>query len=333
VSQLPRKKSGQDIDLYYMENMKNTNEKVKQKDEAEKKKEREKRIKERKKENDRNLEDEMLIKMANRSNLEEIERKKVIQKKEEQRRLKRKKRISVIIRIIILLGIIVGSCAFAVTSPIFNIEKIEISNNNIVSNEEIISLSELKTGENIFKFSKNNVKEKIKENAYIEDLQIHRKMPNTIQINIEEREPKYSVEFMGKYAYINKQGYILEISEDNKGLVIIQGISTNEEEIKPNQRLNTDDLMALEDIIKIMNVAKDNNLETKITSIDIISKNNYSLYINEEKKRIYLGDNTNLGNKILHAIAIMEKEKGNEGEIYVDGDLNNKFRTFFRQKV
>lgn len=328
---MPRKKSGQDT--YYVKNMQNMDEKTKQKNEVEKKKEREKRIKQRKKENDTNAEDEILIKMTNKSKLEETERKKEVQKKEEIKRQKRNKRIGIVIKTVILLGIIAGGCTFALTSPIFNIETIEVLNNNIVSSEEVISLSELKTGENIFKFSKINVKDKIKENAYIENLQIHRKIPNTIQITIEEREPKYSVEFMGKYAYINTQGYILEISEDSKGLVIIQGITTNEEEIKPNQRLNIDDLMALEDIIKIMNVAKDNNIETKITSIDIISKNDYSLYISEEKKRIYLGDNTNLGNKILHAIAIMEKEKGNEGEIYVNGDLNSKFRTFFRQKV
>lgn len=328
---MPRKKSGQDT--YYVKNMQNMDEKTKQKNEIEKKKEREKRIKQRRKENDTDTEDEILIKMTNKSNLEATERKREVQKKEEIKRQKRRKRINIIIKIVILLGIIAGGCAFALTSPIFNIETIEVLNNNIVSSEEVISLSELKTGENIFKFSKINVKDKIKENSYIENLKIHRKIPNTIQITIEEREPKYSVEFMGKYAYINTQGYILEISEDSKGLVIIQGITTNEEEIKPNQRLNIDDLMALEDIIKIMNVVKDNNIETKITSIDIISKNDYSLYISEEKKRIYLGDNTNLGNKILHAIAIMEKEKGNEGEIYVNGDLNNKFRTFFRQKV
>lgn len=330
---MPRKKSGQDINLYYTKDMQNVDEKEKQKNEAEKKKQREKRIKQRKKENDVNKDDEIIIKMANRNSLEEMERKKEIQKKEEQKRLKRKKRIGIIIKTVVLLGIIAGGCTFAITSPIFNIEKIEVSNNNIVSSEEIISLSELKTGENIFKFTKSKVKNKIKQNAYIENLHIYRKIPNTIQISIEEREPKYSVEFLGKYAYINTQGYILEISEDSKELVIIQGISTNEEEIKPNNRLNIQDLVALEDIIKIMNVVKDNNIETKVTSIDIINKNDYSLYIKEEKKKIYLGDNTNLGNKILHAIAIMEKEKGNEGEIYVNGDLNNKFRTFFRQKV
>ena len=93
---------------------------------------------------------------------------------------------------------------------------------------------------------------------------------------------------MGKYAYINSQGYILEVTDTNNGLPIIQGISTNEEEIVPNSRLNEDDLTSLENIIKIMDIAKENNLDTKVTSIDITNKNQYSIYIQEEKKRIYI---------------------------------------------
>ena len=31
--------------------------------------------------------------------------------------------------------------------------------------------------------------------------------------------------------------------------------------------------------------------------------------------------------------AIIEKEKGKEGDIFVNGDLNNKFQPYFREKV
>ena len=145
--------------------------------------------------------------------------------------------------------------------------------------------------------------------------------------------PKYSLDFMGKYAYINTQGYILEISEDNKGLPIVQGIATSEEQIAPNNRLNNEDLNKLEDIIKIMNATRENNIDLKVTSIDITNENEYSIYLEEEKKKIHLGDNSNLTNKILHAVAIIEQTKNHEGEIFVNGDLNNKFRPYFREKV
>lgn len=304
--------------------------KIEEKNKIKNVREREKRIKQKKKNDEFDLENEMVIQMTNRNNMEKKQKRiKELDKQAE----KRNKKVKNILKILLLLGVIIGGTIFSMTSPIFNIKEIQVTNNNITPSDTIISLSELKLDENIFKFNKYNVKNKIKENAYIEDVKIHRKIPNVVQIEITQRQPKYSIDFMGKYAYINSQGYILEVADTNNGLPIIQGISTNEEEIVPNSRLNEDDLTSLENIIKIMDIAKENNLDTKVTSIDITNKNQYSIYIQEEKKRIHLGENTNLGNKMLYAISIMEKEKGIEGDIYVNGDLNNKFQPYFREKV
>lgn len=307
--------------------------KIEEKNKIKNVKEREKRIKQKKKNDEFDLENEMVIQMTNRNNMEKEQKRIKELDKQAEKRNKRNKKVKNILKILLLLGVIIGGTIFSMTSPIFNIKEIQVTNNNITPSDTIISLSELKLDENIFKFNKYNVKNKIKENAYIEDVKIHRKIPNVVQIEITQRQPKYSIDFMGKYAYINSQGYILEVADTNNGLPIIQGISTNEEEIVPNSRLNEDDLTSLENIIKIMDIAKENNLDTKVTSIDITNKNQYSIYIQEEKKRIHLGENTNLGNKMLYAISIMEKEKGIEGDIYVNGDLNNKFQPYFREKV
>ena len=307
--------------------------KIEEKNKIKNVREREKRIKQKKKNDEFDLENEMVIQMTNRNNMEKEQKRIKELDKQAEKRNKRNKKVKNILKIILLLGVIIGGTIFSMTSPIFNIKEIQVTNNNITPSDTVISLSELKLDENIFKFNKYNVKNKIKENAYIEDVKIHRKIPNVVQIEITQRQPKYSIDFMGKYAYINSQGYILEVADINNGLPIIQGIATNEEKIVPNSRLNEDDLTSLENIIKIMDIAKENNLDTKVTSIDITNKNQYSIYIQEEKKRIHLGENTNLGNKMLYAISIMEKEKGIEGDIYVNGDLNNKFQPYFREKV
>lgn len=307
--------------------------KIEEKNKIKNVREREKRIKQKKKNDEFDLENEMVIQMTNRNNMEKEQKRIKELDKQAEKRNKRNKKVKNILKILLLLGVIIGGTIFSMTSPIFNIKEIQVTNNNITPSDTVISLSELKLDENIFKFNKYNVKNKIKENAYIEDVKIHRKIPNVVQIEITQRQPKYSIDFMGKYAYINSQGYILEVADTNNGLPIIQGIATNEEKIVPNSRLNEDDLTSLENIIKIMDIAKENNLDTKVTSIDITNKNQYSIYIQEEKKRIHLGENTNLGNKMLYAISIMEKEKGIEGDIYVNGDLNNKFQPYFREKV
>ena len=276
---------------------------------------------------------ETVIQMTNKNKIKKDEKQRRALTKKERKRKKKIKRIKFFLKLILFVGLVSGTIIFSLTSPIFNIKDIKVINNNQVQADTIISLSELKKEDNIFKFYGKNVVNKIKENAYIENVKIHRKLPNTIEIKVEERTPTFSVDYMGKYAYINTQGYILEIAETNNGMTIIQGATTKEEDIQPGNRLCNEDLSRLEETIKILDSANENKLEGKVTSIDISNKNEYSIYIESEKKKIHLGDSTNISNKMLYVLAIIEKEKGKEGDIFVNGDLNNKFQPYFREKV
>ena len=253
--------------------------------------------------------------------------------KKQRQILKKKKRIKLMLKFTALLIIIIAGIIFALVSPIFNIKEIDVSNNEQIKTETIVSLSQLNLGQNIFKFNKNKVNKNIKTNAYIESIEIKRKLPNKVQIQIEERKQEYNVEFLNGYAYINNQGYILQISEEKQALPTIQGISTPDEQIVEGNRLNSEDLEKLEVIIQIMNICKNYELDSKITNIDISTKDEYTLYLEEEKKTIYLGDKSNLSNKMLYVQVIIEENRGKEGEIFVNGDLNNNFKPRFKEKV
>ena len=323
-------------DLYYMNKGQVSNNMLDEKEKKRKAKEREKRIKERKKENDNTKIDEDLetvINMTNRNRIKKEEQRRKIENRKIQKKKKKYKKIKFFLKLFIIIGLIAGATVFAMTSPIFNIKDIKVLNNTLVSSETVISLSGLKQDENIFRFYNGTVAEKIEKNPYIKEAIIHRKLPNTIEIEVTERQPKFSVDFMGKFAYIDNQGYILEISEDSKQMPIIRGISTAEEEVTPGSRLNSEDLEKLEDVLEIYVAFESNELASKITSIDITDKNEYSIYLEEEQKTIHLGDNSNLNNKILYILTMLEHEAGIAGDIYVNGDLNNKFQPYFREKV
>ena len=322
-------------DLFYYSPI-NT-EKTIQKEQKRKTKEREKRIKkqnsQKKAENQFDYDNEMVIKMTNKNNQRQEEQTKQKMSKKQRQILKKKKRIKRMLKFTALLIIIIAGIIFALVSPIFNIKEINISNNNQINTETIISLSQLNLGQNIFKFNKNKVNKNIKTNAYIESVEIKRKLPNKVQIQIEERKQEYNVEFLNGYAYINNQGYILQISEEKQALPTIQGISTPDEQIVEGNRLNSEDLEKLEVIIQIMNICKNYELDSKITNIDISTKDEYTLYLEEEKKTIYLGDKSNLSNKMLYVQVIIEENRGKEGAIFVNGDLNNNFKPRFKEKV
>ncbi len=322
-------------DLFYYSPI-NT-EKTTQKEQKRKTKEREKRIKkqnsQKKVENQFDYDNEMVIKMTNKNNQKKEEQNKQKMSKKQRQILKKKKRIKRMLKFTALLMIIIAGIIFALVSPIFNIQEIEVSDNEQINTETIISLSQLNLGQNIFKFNKNKVNKNIKTNAYIESVEIKRKLPNKVQIQIEERKKEYNVEFLNGYAYINNQGYILQISEERQALPTIQGISTPDEQIVEGNRLNSEDLEKLEVIIQIMNICKNYELDSKVTNIDISKKDEYTLYLEEEKKTIYLGDKNNLSNKMLYVQVIIEENRGKEGEIFVNGDLNNNFKPRFKEKV
>ena len=330
---MPKKSKEENIDLYRFNNGEEENiENL-----MERKKEREKRVRERnniqKEENEFDFDTETVIGMTNKNNKKKQDEMKKEFAKKQRKRDKRLKRIKFFLKLILLIGVVSGIIAFATCSPIFNIQNIEVINNKQLSPETIISLSELSIGQNIFKFWGNDVENKIKANAYIENVELKRVFPNKIQIDIQEREPKFSVPVLGEYAYISTQGYILEINQNQLNLPIINGISTKEEEIKPGNRMDNKDLTELEVILKIMNAMKENQLDKEVTTIDISNKNDYIIYMQNEKKKIHLGDVSNLSNKMLYVIAIINEEKGKEGEIFANGDLNQKFKVYFREKV
>ena len=257
----------------------------------------------------------------------------VLAKKQEISRKKRK-RVLKVIKWLTIFGIIIGGIIYAMLSPIFNIKNITVAGNSKISSEAIISLSGLNIDQNIFNFRTSNVKEGIKQNPYIDTVEIKRKFPDTVKISVQERTATYMLTYGNAYVYINNQGYILEITSKKGDFPIIEGYETPTEQIVEGNRLSLEDLEKLNDVLKIMEAISSgtNGIEEEITKINIEDKTNYILTLEKEKKTIYLGDATNLSNKILWINRLIEEEKKHEGTIYLNVNLNTDL-PYFREKV
>ena len=309
-------------------------EKQKKLEEQRKREERERRIEQRKRQkeiDDFEYEANSAINMTMKNNKRKQMEEEYNRHRDKEIRKKRKKRR--IITSLLLIAIVLGGTVFALVSPIFNIQNIQVSGNEQVASDTIESLSGLSDGQNIFKFLKKNVINDIKKEPYIESVEVKRVLPNTIQIKVKERKKRFAIKFLNSYAIINSQGYILELSENQGDLPIISGITTPEEEITKGRRLNENDLNNLEIIIKIMNISRDNNIDELISGVEITKENEINIQMDSEKKVVHLGDDTNLSNKIIYVSAIINQTKEQSGDIFVNGDLNNKFKPYFREKI
>lgn len=235
-----------------------------------------------------------------------------------------------IIRIIGIILIVVTCIVLFMLSSIFNISKITVSNNNKITAEDIILLSGIEEDKNMFKISIWKIEEQMKEKEpYIEEVKITRSFEGVINISVTERTPTYMLEVSNGYAYINNQGYILEISDTLLEAPFLVGAKTEVNDIKPGNRLIKEDLIKLNTVIKVMTAAESNNIESLITSIDISDEKDYILNLQTEGKIVYFGDSSKINQKILWIVTAIKEEQGIEGELFV----RNIDKVVFREKV
>ncbi|MBR6034414.1 MAG: FtsQ-type POTRA domain-containing protein [Clostridia bacterium] len=329
-----KKAKSQEVDLLYKSEKKNK---------KDKKQKKQKKHDIENSENDSfNFDDEIVIGVNQQENKSKKDKKKKRKNKDKKNRdnnntktdkkEKKKSKKARVAKYSILVIIILGSIIAFFLSPIFDIKKITVTNNVKLSSDEIISLSGISTDKNMFKIRIGQVKKAIKENPYVESVEIKRILPSEIEITVNERFATYMIEYGSGVLYINNQGYMLEISEQRIETPIITGLTTPTDDFKPGNRLCKEDLIKLETVLKIMDTANSYEIGQLITQIGIADKNNYTLYLESERKTVYLGNASNINTRIMYLKEILEKEKGIESEIFINGDIN-KDDVYTREKV
>lgn len=258
--------------------------------------------------------------------------KKNVDKRKKQKKSKNKKihkKLISFFLVIIFLGIIV----FLLNSKFFVIKEVEVNNNAKVSKEELEEIANFGQYKNIFLLNTRKIENDIEaNNAYIEEVQVSRKLPHTAVITVKERVPKYMLQFADSYVYINNQGYMLEVSTENINLPIILGFKTDLSNIEVGKRLDIEDLKRMETIIKIVETANLNEVGEYITKIDISDESNYTLILEEIQKTVYLGDCSDLNTRMLYLNGILKLYKNTPGEIFINMDLNTE-NAYFREKI
>lgn len=260
-------------------------------------------------------------------------KKTVKNKTKTEEQIKKINRKKILISTIVLLFLVLCGTIYYLTTPVFNISSIIVYGNEKNSADTYISLSQITINEtNIFGFTKSGIENKLKENPYVEKVEIKRKLPNQLELYITERKVDYQINYSNSYIYLNNQGYILEINEEKKDVPIVKGISTMENNMQIGQRLGNEDLLKLDTILKIANYIKYNNIENKLTSIDVTDTSNYTLNFGKEGKIAYLGDSSSITEKMTLVANILKAEEGKKGEIHATENELKRNRVYFSEK-
>lgn len=200
--------------------------------------------------------------------------------KKNKKRIKKVNNSKVVIIFSFLL-IIVMLLYTVLNSQMLNSKNIEINGSKYVKSEDIIKILDIKDDKNIFRYNINNMEKILLSNKYIDKIKIKRKLPNTLSINITEKDIVANLYNGEVYCYIDKNGtFIDKFDEDNKDDNIIKvNIDYNLDNL---QNINFDNKENEKSLLSLIDYIKEESIYKKIKSIDMTNANTINIYTKDD---------------------------------------------------
>ncbi|MDR2355420.1 MAG: FtsQ-type POTRA domain-containing protein [Clostridiales Family XIII bacterium] len=201
-------------------------------------------------------------------------------------------------------------------APLFDIRSITVENNAYYTSEQIIALTGVAPGENIFRISMREVRRKLLADPYILSVKMKRRLPGDLLVRVVERGEAAFVSDRGEFVIIDENGLVLRRTKTAPLLTELGNLKPIEAEA--GRPLVAEENAALTDTLDLLKKVK--NAELYFKKVDI-SNIIIRAYVFDrlvcEGTPAHLSDNLDDLKKILLDL----KEQGIErGTVKVGGD-------------
>ena len=179
-------------------------------------------------------------------------------KKQKPKRKHKKKNYP--LRIVIVLAVLCAAFLCAHLSY-FDVDGIAVIGNEEVTDEEIVKLSGVETGVSLFDVHPLLVQHKIKQNLYIEKVNVNRKLPNKVEIIVKERNLLAQFRKDDKFVITDQEGMVLDISKEEHKATLIEGVTVTGAEKKDTIKIKEN--QGLERALELISLTDENDLYFK----------------------------------------------------------------------
>lgn len=160
----------------------------------------------------------------------------------------------------------------------FPVKNILISGNYHLEESEIKDTINIRDGSSLIELSLDELKARLKRNAWIKKVSLRKRFPDTIMVNIEEAVPKALLSIDKKIFLVDTGGNVLEEIKDESTsfLPVIVGINPKK------------DRGGILEAMKLINALDENDILSRKESIEIMLKP-YGLVMNLDGEYIKVG--------------------------------------------
>ena len=117
-----------------------------------------------------------------------------------------------------------------VCTALFQVNGFDVEGNFSLTDEKVIALSGIEPGDNIFYAGLGSARRSLRENPFVEDVTIRRKLPDRIVVQLTERRSVGYIVTPDGYVQVGEDGRLLAIQQSlsNYSLPVISGVELSE---------------------------------------------------------------------------------------------------------
>jgi len=181
-----------------------------------------------------------------------------IEKRNAEKEAKKKRAKRRAITSLVLIVLIVGSIIFSF-SKFFDVDHIAVEGCNRFSEEEIVNMSHATPGKNlIYKPGKAEIIDYLEQNPYIKHAEVHRRLPSTLVIVVEERAEIGALTYDNDYLIFDDEGLLLRRTQTEPKTTIVEGLVVKKIEL--GETLGVKDAELMKQTLNLLTAARDNDL-------------------------------------------------------------------------
>ena len=265
-----------------------------------------------------------------------IEKKRSVQNKQRSLGPKARKFRKTVINIALCLAVFVVGVVLSLT-VLFKTESITVTGNGNIPKNDIITVSGLNLGENIFTAPKARAEAKLEKTyPYIQNAEVKSVFPSGISIKITMASPACVVEGLGGYYIVSSQGKVLEVcaTSDEIEAPVIEGVNVGGK--TAGECVDFGSTVAGDSLKEMFTTFEDLGA-TKITAVNVAQKDEAIelKYVYDNRIVVYLGIPEHITYKIQTAQTII-KEKLDISGTMIAGDLDvsmchDSMKSYFNQ--
>ncbi len=178
--------------------------------------------------------------------------------------------------VLILVAIVVACTIF------FRVETITVEGNQRYTDEEIISITGIQQGDNLFALNKYRIiNSLLEELPYISSVSIRRTLPESITITVTETEATVCIQSGDSWWLTDSTGRLLERLETaDESVIQVTGVELLAPSEGTTLGLGTDYRLQEEGLLELLAALESRGLLEKITSIDLSSASTVTMIYN-----------------------------------------------------